>query len=150
MIINENLSNQDRIILDAKNLNFRFGEFILDNLGLVDGEAYTFSAIVSLSEGQESTIIVYNNDYSINSGSSRFSTKKRNSFTFVFKKDVTTKIACYAGIHGSTSSISAEYTNIKLEKGDQMTPYLPHKSKVKAENQAIFPIGGGYHEVYPL
>ena len=28
--------------------------------------------------------------------------------------------------------------------------YLPNKNSVKPENQAIFPIGGGYHEVFPI
>ena len=143
MIINENLSTQDRIILDAKKLNFRFGECILTNLGLVDGETYTFSADLNLSEGEEASVIIFDSDYKTRIRISIFSTKGRNSFTFVYKEGVTSRLLCYAGIHGSTNGISAEYTNIKLEKGDQMTPYLPHKSKVKVDNQAIFPIGGG-------
>ena len=41
--------------------------------------------------------------------------------------------------------------NENLSTKDKMTPFLPHKSKVKADNQAIFPIGGGYFkEVYPI
>ena len=144
MIINENLSTQDKVILTAKDVNARFASVFIDNLGLVDGETYTFSANVNLSEGEETSVILFDSSYKTQSGISTFSTKGRNSFTFVYKANSTDRIACYAGIHGSTSGISASYPNIKIEEGDQMTPYLPHKSKVKAENQAIFPIGGGY------
>ncbi|MCW6701398.1 hypothetical protein NH288_04780 [Anaerococcus sp. NML200537] len=150
MIINENLTTQDKIFLDAKDVDFRFASVFIENLGLVDGETYTFSTDLSLSKGESASIILFDSDYKTLSGISTFSTKGRNSFTFTYKEGVTSRLSCYAGIHGSTNGISAEYNNIKLEKGDQMTPYLPHKSKVKAENQAIFPIGGGYHEVYPL
>ena len=34
--------------------------------------------------------------------------------------------------------------------GNSNTPNLPRKNEVKAENQAIFPIEGGYHEVFPI
>lgn len=143
MIVNENLSGQNSIILDSKDSSFRFGAFFLSDLGLVEGETYTFSAELTLSEGEEGTVILFDSDYKVNSKSTRLSTKERTSFTFVYKEGMTNKIACYAGVHGSTSGITARYTHIKLEKGDQMTPYLPHKSNVKVENQAIF-LGGGY------
>ena len=32
---------------------------------------------------------------------------------------------------------------IKLEIGENPTPFIPNKEDVKAENQAVFPIGGG-------
>lgn len=143
MIINENLSTQDKIILSAKDIAFRFKSVFIDNLGLVNGETYTFSANLNLSKGETATIILFDSDYKIQSETSIFTTKERNSFTFTYKEGVTSRITCYAGIHGSTNGISAKHTNIKLEKGNQMTPYLPHKSKVKPENQAVFPIGGG-------
>lgn len=143
MIINENLSTQDKIILSPKDVSARFNSMFIYNISLVDGETYTFSANLNLSKGETASIILFDSDYKIRSGTSIFTTKERNSFTFTYKEGVTSRIACYAGVHGSTNGISAEYTNIKLEKGDKMTPYLPHKSKVKADNQAIFPIGGG-------
>lgn len=148
MIINENLSTQDKIILSAKNINFRFDSVYIDNLGLVDGETYTFSANLNLSQGETASIILFDSDYKIQSGTATFTTEKRSDFTFTYKEGVTSELLCYAGIHGSTNGISAEYTNIKLEKGDKMTPYLPHKSKVKPDNQAIFPIGGGTTKSY--
>ena len=149
MIINENLSTQDKIILSARDVDARFESVFIDNLGLVDGETYTFSANLNLSEGETSSVILFDSDYKIQSGTSTFTVQKRNSFTFTYKEGVTSRLACYAGVHGRTSGISARYTNIKLEKGDQMTPYLPHKRKVKAENQAIFPPEGEYTEISP-
>lgn len=150
MIINENLSTQDKVILTAKDVDARFASVFIDNLGLVDGETYTFSGNLNLSEGETSSVIIFDSNYKVQSGISTFSTKERSSFSFTYKDGVTSRIACYAGVHGSTSGISAYYTKIKIEKGDQMTPYLPHKSNVKAENQAIFLAGGVFQEVYPL
>lgn len=149
MIVNENLSTQDKIILTAKEIDARFASVFIDNLGLVDGETYTFSSNLNLSEGETSSVILFDSNYKIRSGTSTFTVQERNGFTFTYKEGVTSRLACYAGVHGRTSGISARYTNIKLEKGDQMTPYLPHKRKVKAENQAIFPPEGEYTEISP-
>lgn len=149
MIVNENLSVQDKIILEARDVAFRFASVFIDNLGLIDGEAYTFSANLNLSEGESASVILFDSDYKIQSAITTFSNKERNVFTFTYKEGVTSRISCYAGIHGSTSGISAEYTNIKLEKGEQMTLYLPHKSKVKLDNQAIFVAGGVFKDIFP-
>ena len=149
MIINENLSTKDKIILTAQDINARFEAVFIDNLGLVDGETCTFSSNLNLSEGETSSVILYDSNYKVLSGTSTFTTKERNSFTFTYKEGVTSRIACYAGVHGSTSGISADYTKIKLEKGKEMTPYLPHKSKLESDKQAIFPPEGEYKEIQP-
>ena len=148
--VNENLTGQSSLVLSGKDLANRFGAVYLNDLGLIDGKTYTISANLSLSEGEEATIIVFNSDYTVNHKSTRLSTKKRSSLTFVYSNESTSKIACYAGISGRTNGISAEYTNIKLEKGEQMTPYLPHKSKVKADNQPLLPPEGNYKEIQAL
>ena len=96
-----------------------------------------------------SSDLLYDSNYKVLSGTSTFTTKERNSFTFTYKEGVTSRIACYAGVHGSTSGISADYTKIKLEKGKEMTPYLPHKSKLESDKQAIFPPEGEYKEIQP-
>ena len=150
MIVNENLTMQDEIILTAQDINARFASVLIDNLGLVDGETYTFSSNLNLSEGETSSVILYDSDYKILSGTSTFTVQKRNDFTFTYKEGVTSRVACYAGVLGSTSGISARYTNIKLEKGEQMTPYLPHKSKVKPDNQVLLPPEGNYKEIQAL
>ena len=143
MIVNDNLIKQSAIFLEAKDISYRYESVFIDSFNLVEGATYTFSANLDLSEGSEGTVIVYDKSYTVNSGTSMFSTKNRSGFTFVYKGDSTHRIACYAGVAGSCNGVSARYTNIKLEKGDKMTPHLPHRSNVKAENQAIFPSGGG-------
>ena len=149
MIINENLSMQDKIILTAQNINARFDSVNIDILGLVDGETYTFSSNLNLSEGETSSVILYDSNYKVQSGNSTFTTKERNSFTFTYKEGVTSRLACYAGVNGSTSGISAEYTKIKIEKGDQMTPYLPHKDNLPTDKQPLLPPEGDYKEMQP-
>lgn len=143
MIVNENLSTQDKIIISPRDEKFRYQAFYIDNLDLIDGKTYTFSANLNLSEGEIASVILFDSSYEILTKRLKFTTNERNSFAFTYKEGVTSRLALYSGIAESTNGISAEYTNIKLEKGDKMTPYLPHKSKVKPENQAIFPIGGG-------
>ena len=149
MIVNENLSTKDKIILSAKDIAARFEAVLIDNLGLVDGETYTFSANLNLSEGETASILLFDSDYKVLSGKSTFTAQERNGFTFTYKEGVTSRIACYAGIHGSTNGISAEYTKIKIEKGDQMTPYLPHKSNLPPEKQHLLPPEGDYKEIQP-
>lgn len=39
---------------------------------------------------------------------------------------------------------------LKLEKGDKATAYIPNKNSLEPSKQAIFPIGGVFQEVYPL
>ena len=56
MIINENLSTKDKIILTAQDINARFEAVFIDNLGLVDGETCTFSSNLNLSEGETSSV----------------------------------------------------------------------------------------------
>lgn len=38
----------------------------------------------------------------------------------------------------------------KLKVGEDDSLWVTNKNEVKPENQAIFPIGGGYHEVFPI
>lgn len=148
--VNENLSTQNKIILTAKEIDSSFASAFIDDLGLVDGETYTFSSNLNLSEGETSSVILFDSEYKIQSGTSTFTAQERNDFTFTYKEGVTSRLACYAGVHGRTSGISARYTNIKLEKGKEMTPYVPHKSKLESDKQAIFPPKGEYTEISPI
>lgn len=147
MIVNENLSTEDKIILTPKEIDNRFLSVLIDNFGLVDGETYTFSSNLNLSEGETSSVFLFDSDYKIPSGTYTFTVQKRNSFTFTYKEGVTSRVACYAGVKGSTSMISADYTEIKIEKGDQMTPYLPHKDNLPKDKQPLLPPEGDYKEI---
>lgn len=73
----------------------------------------------------------------------RYKVRKRSYFSFKYNKDTQSSIAVYTDLVSRMAGVGGTIKNVKIEKGDQMTPYLPHKSNVKAENQAIFPIGGG-------
>lgn len=151
MIINENLSPINELNVEARNSRYNNRLISFDKLTVEEGKKYTLSfygkqndkgsgrySLGFFRERQGNSIFI--NNYACN---------QRNSLTFVYSSEMN-RIVFYSDIPDDTMGVSADFTMIKLEKGDQMTPYLPHKSKVKADNQAIFPIGGGYHEVYPL
>ena len=50
----------------------------------------------------------------------------------------------------SYSGASGYIYGLGIYKDFPSEVYLPNKNSVKPENQAIFPIGGGYHEVFPI
>ena len=54
-------------------------------------------------------------------------------------------------IHVSSNSGASGYIyGLGIYKDSPSEVYLPNKNSVKPENQAIFPIGGVFQEVYPL
>ena len=50
----------------------------------------------------------------------------------------------------SDSGASGYIYGLGIYKDLPSEVYLPNKNSVKPEKQAIFPIGGGYHEVFPI
>ena len=50
----------------------------------------------------------------------------------------------------SNSGASGYIYGLGIYKDLPSEVYLPNKNSVKPENQAIFPIGGGYREVFPI
>lgn len=151
MRINENLSPINELHLQAKNGIYNSKAIKFDELPVEEGEKYTLSFYGKQNEkGSGSYSLVFHREAIGDSILTKdYDCNQRNSFTFIYTSEMN-RFNLYSDIIGQETGVSADFTMIKLEKGDQMTPYLPHKSKVKAENQAIFPIGGGYHEVYPL
>ena len=149
MIINENLYSGKDIYVPPNNVVYQFLPVKFE-INFEVGKSYTISCEVSLSKGDSCTLRIFNKDYSKNLFTKIWTAGSRNSLTFKFDDSNEYVFAFYAGIAGKTNNIKAYYKKIKLEKGEEMTPYLPHKSKAKPENQAIFPIGGGYHEVFPI
>ena len=80
---------------------------------------------------------------------------KQMFINFTYKKGVTDNILIYTDVAGETRGIGAETKDMILldgyyEKTGEEIVYLPHREEVKPDNQAIFPIGGGYREVFPL
>ncbi len=142
--INKNLLPINELHIEAQNSMYVNKRINFSDLNLEEGEEYTLSLYVKQNEKGSGK-------YSLGffreaAGDSilikKFVCNQRNSVTFVYTLEMN-RISLYPNIIDNTMGVSADFTILKLEKGDQMTPYLPHKSKVKAENQAIFPIGGG-------
>lgn len=106
---------------------------------LKEGELYTFSFDLSTITGSNDiTVSTYpdmSNTYIVSSN------VKRQKISFKYNTDVKF-VNIYMGIVGRATG-SYRIQNLKLEEGEIATTYLPHKSSVKAENQAVFPIGGG-------
>ena len=151
MIINENICNIEDIINPKRYSAANFVAIYIDQLNLTDGESYTISLDCEQTGDKTDgfTFNLYN--YNLKKLINQVGVfNKRNHMTFKYEEGETYKVNLYTGIIGEYTESGANFYNIKLEEGDQMTPYLPHKSKVKSDNQAIFPIGGGYHEVLPI
>ena len=128
------------------NYNFKFIKF--ENADILKGETYTFSMDIEQTENGSGffEIGLYIPPSSIDI--KRYKTDKRASYTFVYDKDYE-RLIFYTDRVGYTRDVGAKFKNIKLEKGEEMTPYLPHKSKLESDKQAIFPPEGEYKEISP-
>ena len=151
MIVNENLLPINEFHIEAKDSQHNSKSISFNELPVEEGEKYTLSFYGKQNEkGSGSySLIFYRNAIGDTILSKQYECNKRNSFTFVYTSEMD-RFNLYADIIGETTGVSADFNMLKLEKGDQMTPYLPHKSNVKAENQAIYLAGGVFQEVYPL
>ncbi|EEI83488.1 hypothetical protein [Anaerococcus tetradius] len=151
MIIRDNLYEGDQILSYPKargmyNFITILSKSEIDNLE--ENKKYTISLNLNQTENGSGYV-----NFGRVIGSSLQDFKKnsvKDRLELTFDKTENTRILCYTDLAGKTDDVGLKAFNIKLEFGDAATQYIPHKSKVKAENQAIFPIGGGYHEVYPL
>lgn len=148
MIVNENLYSGNDIYVPPNNIKYQFipVDFGID---FEVGKSYTISCEVSVSEGESCELRIYNENYREVLFSKRFIVDSREFMTFKFDDSNKYRAAFYAGIAGKTINIKAYYKKIKIEPGDQMTPYIPNKNSVKADNQAVFLSGGVFQEVYP-
>ena len=153
MIINENLAYIENFELTAMNDKNRYQSIELP-IYLVAGRKYTISARVKQDPNGSGVITLRTYDEAVTNIKDekycKIDDDGRIFLTFIYDEVSTFYVLFYTDRAKKTAGIGASFDYVKLEKGDQMTPYLPHKSNVKAENQAIFPIGGGYHEVFPI
>lgn len=150
MIINENLyTGNNKMEIKRENIgshgysNFNIFFNNIDNL--INGENYTVSFEIIQDENGCGKI---NAGPILKTGAIGDSTEyvivdNKVHFTFTYDKDNQGRIGIYTDLYMLRNFVGAVIKNIKIEKGDQMTPYLPHKSKVKPSNQAIFLSGGG-------
>lgn len=149
MIVNENLYDGKNIIIKPQNKTHNFWRITIPN-DLIDGEVYVFHAKVKQTDN--------------GSGKCGFSIRKEgypntawtslpiDNFIYKFKYNSITQnsILVYSDIQERTNNVGAEFAMIKLEKGDQATPYIPSKNSLDPSKQAIFKAGGVFQEVYPL
>ena len=130
--VNENLATcntiQYNVAASTGNWNYFW---ITSSTALEPNTTYTFSAEVEVSDNYE-RCTVYNYTASGKSGEINYyfpADGKRHSWTFTTTSNALGVIA-YAGTAGSTANYSAVYKNIKLEKGDKATPWIPNKNDV--------------------
>lgn len=164
MVINENLIDLKAPLDSQKGVEF-LSRNMVNNSGfmpftsqsnwendmpeLKKGETYTFSAYIKHISGKSEQTTISAGDSSKTFDLSN----KYKKISISFRYDNFIKgpyIAIYVGRQGETAGnkISVKYP--KIEKGDKATPYLPHKSTVKAENQAYYPPEGNYKEIEPM
>ena len=107
------------------------------------GETYTVSFVLKQKEGGsgKSTVCIF--DENIYSRPFRGEFKVGyNEFSFEYS-DKTVNLLLYPDVFGQHGNgRKSFYDNITITKGSAGDVYMPHKSKVKPDNQAIFPIGG--------
>ena len=102
---------------------------------LKGGTTYTFSAEISVSNGQDSVSVrAYDSSIATEWASSYIFSKgvKRGSFTFTTPDHIDNDgyLIIYAGTTEHTAGLSATYTHMKLEEGNIATPWIPSISEV--------------------
>ena len=118
------------------------------NLG--ENQEYTLCFKSKQFKGSgEFNIMLYNKGNIKSAGGARLqANKEKQYFNFIYRREITEQLLIYTDIVGQTRGVGLELKDIVLveghfERGVNEIVYLPHKEDVKADNQAIFPIGGG-------
>ena len=145
--VKENLCKVNNFVIKPENVAYNYRIIKLSN-NLVDGEIYTFSAKVKQTNNGSGRcgFVIRKQGFS----NSAWTTLPIENFVYKFKydKEKQEEILIYSDVQEKTNNVGAEFYNVSIVKGDGMDIYLPYKSNVKPENQAIFPIGGVFKEVY--
>lgn len=120
--------------------NWRY-DTIYDHLK--GGTTYTFSAEISVSNGQDSVSVkAYNSTCTTELAASDNFSKgvKRGSFTFTTPDhiDNDANLIIYTGAAGQTAGLSATYTHMKLEEGNIATPWMPSSEEVSIDDYPLF------------
>lgn len=163
MIVKENvlLGYGGTHIVEARNKgtasdNFNYKQIDIPT-NLKENQKYTLCfKLKQLNGSGEFSIMLYNKENTKSAGGAKLQVDdERMYFNFVYRAGITEQILIYNDLSGQTRGVGLELKDIILvegqfERGVNEIVYLPHKKDVKAENQAIFPIGGGYQDIYPL
>ena len=99
---------------------------------LEPGQTYTFSAKVNLQNTDQKKVTASVYDWDTSNDGRYLTTNdfkadgSRDSWTFTVPKNISTEKAVlivYAGQYGNTGGITATYSDMKLEKGSDATPF---------------------------
>lgn len=129
--------------------NFNYQKIIIPAT-LEENQKYTFCFRFKQFNGSgEFSVHVYDKNNIKFAGITKFNVNdSRFYFHFTYREGVTVNLLVYADVPGETRGVGAEIKDMIIvdgyheETGGEIV-YLPSKNDVKAENQAIFPIGGG-------
>lgn len=152
MVINENLiSTEDNpYYIKPEDHRYKYKQINLPT-NLNENDVYTFSVDVSQTNGSgELSMIIFNKDHSLTYKTIIGKNNTRNSFSFEYMQDRTAHILLYSDIAGKTQFVGATFRNIKLEKGNKATPYIPNKNTLDPSKQALLPPEGDYKEIEPV
>ena len=154
--VRENLLPGSNKVYSIKNKpTERWGavNFYINDLGLEHGKEYTISFdVLTLGEKSRGEVGVFVTSRTGSEDTFKETIKVygRVSATFTYDENKSDRIGLAPGPVGNAGNCEASFDKVKLEEGSESTIYILSKKDVKLENQAIFPIGGGYHEVFPI
>jgi len=152
MIINENLTHIPPFKLTPIHDDNRYQAIELPT-NLVEADTYTVSAEVEqTSNGTGSvTLRTYDGDIKTihDSKICDIGEDGRVHLSFEYHSNKTVNFLFYTDVAKMTDYIGADYFNIKLEKGDKATPYIPHENSIETAKRQYF-IGGGTSRKYIL
>ena len=153
MIINENLAYIKNFELTAINDRNRYRRIELP-IYLVAGRKYTISARVKQDPNGSGVITLRTYDETMTNIKDEKHCKidddGRVFLTFIYDEVSTFYFLFYTDRAKETTGIGASFDYVKLEKGEQMTPFLPHKENLPKDNQPLLPPEGNYKEITPL
>lgn len=163
MIVKENLllGYGGTNIVEARNKGVASDNFNYKRIDMPtnckENQKYTLCfKLKQLNGSGEFSISLYNKGNTKSAGRAELQVDdERMYFNFIYRAGITERILIYNDVAGQTRGVGLELKDIILveghfERGGNEIVYLPHKEDVKPENQAIFPIGGGYREVLPI
>ena len=148
MVINDNLVNVGTFDIEATDNTYENRIISLPEK-LESGAKYTFSAKVKQSKSGSGKCTFLVRRRGMSNSVIIHLPKDKFVYTFVYDKEKQDEILIYPDIQGQTNGVGAKFYDIKLEKGDKMTPYIPNENAIETPKRQYF-IGGVFQEVYPL
>ena len=149
MVINENLAlnnfEDGQVIKDMEDGYKFFDIGNLSDLDLIDGETYTVSFVLEQTEKGCGKFNAGPLSFAPKTLLDRtnYEIKDRSSFKFVYDQNKHSSLAVYTDLVSRSAGVGGTIKNVKIEKGDEATPYIPSKNNIDPSKQAIFKAGGG-------